>query len=77
MPGSPVTNFTVIAVRDLASQDRARLGKRDKLVTFRLSDGTIDSLPLPAETFNQAAIVAAVKVYVTEHVKWTGQVHQL
>ena len=75
MPDTP-TKFTVIDVRDLPSADTARMGKWDKIVVYEIDPEHRYSVSVPAETFTEDTLRAAVKADMEDRTKWVGKTLQ-
>lgn len=69
----PAKQFTVLDVRDLPSPDPERLGKWDKLVVYELDPTHRYTIRVPAESFTEEALVAAVKADLEERSQWINK----
>ena len=57
----------------MPSPDPARMGKLDVVVIYQLPGQALQLLRLPAETFNDAALAAAIKTAQDERAAWVGK----
>ncbi len=71
------TKFKVIDVRDLPSADPVRMGKWDKIVIYEIDPEHRYSVSIPAETFSDDTLRAAVKADMEARTKWVGKSFQL
>ena len=69
--------FKVYKLRRNPAIDPKRRGKWDKIVIYELPDGERDAVVMPEETFDEAAMVAAVKADLQEKGKWQNKTFQL
>lgn len=67
------TEFKVIDVRDLPSADPARMGKWDKIIVYEIDPEHRYSVAVPAETFSEDTLRAAVKADMQGRTKWVGK----
>jgi hypothetical protein len=70
-------SFTLEDSRRLASIRPDRLGKYDRVCVVKLSSGQTFAVTLPDETFNESALVAAVKAEIAAAAGLTGKTFTL
>lgn len=64
---------TIVAVSDLFSPDARRIGKLDRLVQYEVSPGQRFTVRVPAETFTDDTVRAAIKADLAERNLWQGK----
>ena len=71
------TEIKVIDVRDLPSADVARMGKWDKIVVYEIDAEHRYSVAVPAESFSEDTLRAAVKADMETRTKWLNKKFQV
>jgi hypothetical protein len=72
-PANAPQEITILDVHDLPSPDPARLGKTDRLVIYSTDAAHRYAVRLPAETFSEDALRAAIRADLAQRAKWTGR----
>jgi hypothetical protein len=66
--------FTVLSAKRIMSPDLARAGRFDMWVTYRDDAGTVDTVTVPAEGFNDQALTLAVRQHEEKKGQLIGKV---
>ena len=66
--------FTVLSTRRIKSPDLARAGRDDMWVIYRTETDTVDSVTVPAETFNTDTLTLAVRQHEEKKAQIVGRV---
>jgi len=69
--------FKVIDVQQLPSPDPRRMGKWDKVIVYELDPLRRYSVLVPAETFSEETLRAAVKADLETRAQWLNKKFQL
>jgi hypothetical protein len=65
--------FTVLSTRRIKSPDLARAGKDDQWVIYRTETDQVDSVTVPAETFNADTLTLAVRQHEEKKAQIVGR----
>ena len=71
-PVAPKREVSILATVDVPATDPARIGKTDVLVTYRVGPYQSGMVRVPKESFEEAAVKAAVKADVDAKAKYVG-----
>ena len=63
----------VVSVTDLRSINPQRIGRVDKVVAYKTPDGQTYAVAVPAETFSEDTVRAAIRADLKERAAWTGK----